>query len=131
MIDRYSRAPMARLWTERTRYEKWWDVEFAALEVRAQRGEIPTESVGRIGESVRFTPEEIQEVEAEVQHDVIAFLTVVAKYVGADSRFVHLGLTSSDVVDTGFALQIKDSMRLHSRRHRRGAGNSKSPGHRV
>jgi adenylosuccinate lyase len=112
MIERYSRKPMARLWTEQARFEKWWDVEYAALEIRAARGDIPADSVERIRETARFTPDEINEVEAEVQHDVIAFLTVIAKHVGADSRFVHLGLTSSDVVDTGFALQIRDSARL-------------------
>jgi adenylosuccinate lyase len=112
MIERYSREPMARIWTEQARYENWWKVEAAVVEARVDRGEIPSDAAAQILQNAKFTSAEIQEVEAEVQHDVIAFLTVVAKYVGPDSRFVHVGLTSSDVVDTAFALQIKDASQL-------------------
>ncbi|MCB1059640.1 MAG: adenylosuccinate lyase [Calditrichaeota bacterium] len=107
MIERYSREPMASLWTEKARYDSWLRVEIAALRARAERGEIDAKVVDQIANSARFTIQEIHEVEAEVHHDVIAFLTVVARYVGANSRLVHLGLTSSDVVDTAFALQIQ------------------------
>jgi adenylosuccinate lyase len=112
MIERYTREPMARVWTEQARFENWWKVELAALEARAARGEVPADVVERIRNSARFTVEEIHEIEADVQHDVIAFLTVVAKHVGSESRYVHQGLTSSDVVDTAFALQIKQASRL-------------------
>jgi adenylosuccinate lyase len=112
MIQRYSRAPMASIWTETARFEAWWKVEIAALEERESRGEIPAGVAQKIKDSARFTCDEIHAVEAEVQHDVIAFLTVVARYVGGDSRYIHLGLTSSDVVDTAFALQMRDASKL-------------------
>jgi adenylosuccinate lyase len=103
---------MARLWTDQARYANWWKVELAVLEVRAERGELPWEVVEQIRASARFTPAEIEAVEAEVQHDVIAFLTVIARHVGENSRFIHQGLTSSDVVDTAIALQIRDAAQL-------------------
>lgn len=112
MIARYSREPMASLWTEEARYQSWLRVEIAALRARATRGEIVSEIVDQIESSARFTLDEIHDVEAEVHHDVIAFLTVVARYVGENSRFVHLGLTSSDIVDTAFALQIQQAGEL-------------------
>jgi adenylosuccinate lyase len=112
MIERYSREPMARIWNEQARYENWWKVEAAVLEARVDRGEIPADVCTQILQAARFSPVEIVEVEAEVQHDVIAFLTVAAKYIGPNSRYVHVGLTSSDVVDTAFALQIKNASRL-------------------
>lgn len=112
MIERYSREPMARIWTEQARYENWWKVELAVVEARAERGEIPVPAAAVIRDRARFTIDQIHEVEAETQHDVIAFLTVMARSVGDDSRFVHVGLTSSDVVDTAFALQMKDAAAL-------------------
>lgn len=112
MIERYSREPMARLWTEHARFENWLRVELAVLDVRAARGELAADSVERIREAANFTVEEIHDVEAEVHHDVIAFLTVLAKYVGPEARIIHQGLTSSDVVDTAFALQIKAAAKL-------------------
>ncbi len=112
MIERYSRKPMSSLWTEEARYDTWLMVELAALRARASRNEIPLDVVEQICQDARYSIDEIHEVEAEVQHDVIAFLTVVARYVGMNSRFVHLGLTSSDVVDTAFALQIKRAAEL-------------------
>ncbi len=100
---------MASLWTEEARYDSWLRVEIASLRARAERGELDTRVVEQIASSAKFSLPEIHEVEAEVHHDVIAFLTVVARYVGENSRFVHLGLTSSDVVDTAFALQIQQA----------------------
>jgi adenylosuccinate lyase len=112
MIERYSREPMARLWSELARFETWWRVELAVLDERESRGEIPEGVTERIRQTARFTVDEIQAVEADVQHDVIAFLTVIAKCVGPNSRYIHQGLTSSDVVDTAFALQIQSAARL-------------------
>ncbi|RPH95397.1 adenylosuccinate lyase, partial [candidate division KSB1 bacterium] len=94
------------------RYAAWWQVELAVLEARVQRGEIPADICDQIRDSARFTVAEIHDVEADVQHDVIAFLTVIAKNVGPNSRHIHAGLTSSDVVDTAFALQIRDASKL-------------------
>ncbi|MFZ5434353.1 MAG: adenylosuccinate lyase [Calditrichota bacterium] len=112
MIARYSREPMAKLWTEQARFDAWWKVEMAVLDAKADRGEIPPDTCDQIRNTARFTPEEISTIEADVQHDVIAFLTVIAGYVGPSSRFIHQGLTSSDIVDTAFALQIKDAAAL-------------------
>lgn len=112
MIERYTRDPMAKVWSERARYENWWKVEIAVLEARVERNEVSADVVDQIRESAAFTVEEIHDVEADVHHDVIAFLTVVARYVGENSRYIHVGLTSSDVVDTAFALQMKDASRL-------------------
>lgn len=112
MIARYSREPMAQLWTDEARFGYWWKVEAAVLDVRAARGEVPEEARDKILGSVRFTPEEIAEEESRVHHDVIAFLTVIARSVGPFSRYIHQGLTSSDVLDTAFALQIKDAASL-------------------
>jgi adenylosuccinate lyase len=112
MIERYSREPMSKIWTENARFSYWWRVEAAVLDARVDRGELPAEVVRRIERDARFTPAEILEVEAEVQHDVIAFLTVIARSVGPESRLIHQGLTSSDVIDTAFALQIKDAAAL-------------------
>ncbi len=103
---------MAKLWTEQARYENWWKVELAALDVRVERGELSKAVADEIRAKAEFTPAEVAQVEAEVQHDVIAFLTVIANYVGENSRFIHQGLTSSDVVDTAFALQIRDASQL-------------------
>ena len=112
MIERYTREPMARVWSEQARYEYWWRVELAVMEARAERSELSMDVVNQIRESVRFTVPEIHDVEADVQHDVIAFLTVIAKHVGPNSRYIHSGLTSSDVIDTAFALQMRDASRL-------------------
>ncbi len=103
---------MAKLWTEQARYENWWKVELAALEIRAERGDVGAAVVDEVRAKAKFSPAEVAQVEAEVQHDVIAFLTVIAKYVGENSRYIHQGLTSSDVVDTAFALQIRDASQL-------------------
>jgi len=112
MIARYSREPMARLCPIKARFEAWWKVELAVLEARAERGEIPPQVCDHIRRTAQFSLEEIAQVEADVQHDVIAFLTVIARYVGPDSRYIHQGLTSSDILDSAFALQIKDAASL-------------------
>ncbi|MDD5087457.1 MAG: adenylosuccinate lyase [bacterium] len=112
MIARYSREPMARLWSDQARFDAWWKVELAVLEARADRGEIPAQVCDHIRRSAQYSAEEIASVEVEVQHDVIAFLTVIAQYVGPDSRYIHMGLTSSDVLDTAFALQMKEAAAL-------------------
>ena len=103
---------MAEIWSDHGRFTRWLQVEIAVCEVQAERGDIPRDAVETIRERANFDPERIAEIEAEVRHDVIAFLTNVAEYVGPDSRFVHYGMTSSDVIDTAMALQIRDAGRL-------------------
>lgn len=112
MIERYSRPEMSRIWSAENRYQKWLDVELYACEAHAELGNIPQDAVERIKSKARFDVERIDEIEKTVKHDVIAFLTSVADYIGDDSRFVHLGLTSSDVLDTSFAMLLKESADL-------------------
>ncbi len=106
MIARYSRPEMARLWSEDAKYEAWLKVELAVCEVYAKRGIIPAEAVGRIKAAARVSAVRIDEIEATTRHDLIAFLTNLEESIGADSRYVHIGMTSSDVVDTAQALQM-------------------------
>ncbi|AJE03372.1 adenylosuccinate lyase [Geobacter pickeringii] len=112
MIERYSRPEMTRIWEPRNRYQKWLDIEIYACEAHADLGNIPAEAVERIKSKANFDVERIDEIERTVKHDVIAFLTSVADYIGDDSRFVHLGLTSSDVLDTSFAMLLAEASDL-------------------
>ena len=112
MIERYSREEMARIWAPENRYRKWLDIELYACEAHAEMGTIPREAVERIKTKASFDINRIDEIEKVVKHDVIAFLTSVADYIGDDSRFVHLGLTSSDVLDTSFAMLLSEASDL-------------------
>ncbi len=112
MISRYTRPEMGQIWTEENKFQKWLDVEIAACEAQAELGRIPEEAVKTIRERARFEVNRIDEIEREVNHDVIAFLTNVAEHVGPDSRFIHLGMTSSDVLDTANGLLLKEAGRL-------------------
>ena len=112
MIDRYTRPAMGRIWTEENKYQCWLQVEAAASAVLAEDGVIPAEAAEAIANKARFSVDRIREIELEVKHDVIAFTTAVAESLkdqGLDgqSRWLHYGLTSNDVVDTAQALQIK------------------------
>ncbi|MBE9537357.1 MAG: adenylosuccinate lyase [Proteobacteria bacterium] len=109
MIERYSRPQMAEIWTQQNKYQKWLDVEIAACEAWAKLGKIPPESLNVIKEKANFDVDKVDEIEKVVKHDVIAFLTSVAEYVGPDSRFIHMGMTSSDVLDTSYAMLLKES----------------------
>jgi adenylosuccinate lyase len=97
---------MARIWSQEAKYEAWLKVELAVCEVYAKRGIIPSEALGRIKAAARVSAARIDEIEATTRHDVIAFLTNLEESIGADSRYVHIGMTSSDVVDTAQALQL-------------------------
>ena len=112
MIERYTRPEMGRIWTLENKYRKWLDVELAVCEVLFQRGEIPPEDYKAIREKATFDVERIDEIERETQHDVIAFLTSVAEFVGPSARFIHEGLTSSDVLDTAFGLLLTEASDL-------------------
>jgi len=112
MISRYTLPEMAAVWSERNRFQKWLDVEILAVEARAERGEVPSEALAEIKSKAAFDPARIAEIEETVNHDVIAFLTNVAESVGKSARFIHYGMTSSDVLDTGLALQMRDAMDL-------------------
>ncbi|MGL5035893.1 MAG: adenylosuccinate lyase, partial [Microcystaceae cyanobacterium] len=112
MIERYTLPEMGNLWTETYKLKTWLDVEIAVCEAQAELGYIPTAAVEEIKAKANFDPERVLEIEAEVRHDVIAFLTNVNEYVGDAGRYIHLGLTSSDVLDTALALQLVASLDL-------------------
>ena len=103
---------MGEIWTDRAKYQSWLDVEVAACEANCQLGKIPEAEMQQIRERATFEPQRILEIEAEVRHDVIAFLTNVNEHVGDAGRYIHVGMTSSDVLDTGLALQLKNSVAL-------------------
>jgi adenylosuccinate lyase len=109
MIPRYSRPEMARLWSDENRFSCWLAVEIAATEVLVERGVVPASALAAIQEKARFDVKRIEEIEREVQHDVIAFVSCVAENVGPEGRWLHYGLTSSDVVDTALAMMMRDA----------------------
>ncbi len=106
MIPRYTRPEMARIWEPENRFRIWLEIETLACEQQAELGVIPKEAVKVIREKGNFDIARIDEIEAEVKHDVIAFLTSVAEYVGPEARFIHQGMTSSDVLDTCLSVQL-------------------------
>ncbi len=109
MIERYTLPEMGAVWSQQNKFQKWLDVEIAVCEVHAEDGTIPAEALSEIKEKAAFTPERISEIEKVTDHDVIAFTTNLAENIGPSSRFVHYGLTSSDVVDTANALLLRES----------------------
>jgi len=110
MIERYSRAEMAKIWESQNRFDKWLQVEILVCEAMAKEGMIPQEAVETIKQKASFSIDRIQEIEETVKHDVIAFLTNIEESVGPDARFIHMGLTSSDILDTAFALQLREAL---------------------
>ena len=112
MIERYSREEMGKIWTLESKFQYYLNVEIAVCEAYAELGEIPKEDVLIIKQRARFDVKRIDEIEREVRHDVIAFLTNVNESLGDLGRYMHVGLTSSDVIDTAFALQIQDSGKI-------------------
>jgi len=103
---------MAAIWTDEAKFQRWLDIEIAAVEARVEAGFVPSEALEVIKEKARFDVEEILEIEKETKHDVIAFLTNVNRNVGPQSRYIHEGLTSSDVGDTCLAMQMRDAGRI-------------------
>ena len=112
MIERYTLPEMGEIWTDNYKLKTWLQVEIAVCEAQAELGYIPQDAVEEIKAKADFDPQRVLEIEAEVRHDVIAFLTNVNEYVGDAGRYIHLGLTSSDVLDTGIALQMVASLNL-------------------
>jgi adenylosuccinate lyase len=106
MIPRYSRPEMVSIWTDKTKYQIWFEIEAHACDALAELGVIPKAAAKTIWDKGGFDPERIDEIERTTKHDVIAFLTNVAEYVGEDARFLHQGMTSSDVLDTCLSVQL-------------------------
>src|SRR5882672_2964440 len=109
MIDRYTLPEMGALWSEQSKFQKWLEVEIAVCEVHAEMGTIPREALEQIKTRAKFSVARINEIEKTTNHDVIAFTTNLAENIGEAARFVHYGLTSSDVVDTANALLLRDA----------------------
>ena len=112
MIDRYSRSPMKDLWTKEAQFEAWLEVEVAVCEYYTRKKRIPEADMARIRKRARIDVPRIEEIEKTTRHDVIAFTTQLAEAIGPSSRFVHLGLTSSDVVDTAWALRMARAAKI-------------------
>ena len=111
MIDRYTRPELARIWSEQTRLESWLAVELAVVEVLAAAGVIDAADLEQIKSHAEFTVEAVKEREQVTDHDVAAFVGVVSQSVGEAGRWIHYGLTSSDVLDTALALQLREAGR--------------------
>jgi len=109
MIERYTRPEIGAIWSDENRFKTWLAVELAACEAHAALGNIPKDALTQIKQKASFNVKRIFEIEEETKHDVIAFLTNVAEYVGDPSRYIHIGMTSSDVLDTALALQMKEA----------------------
>src|SRR5688500_8356734 len=109
MIPRYTHPEMGRIWSEQRRYETWLQVEVAAAEAMAEAGIVPSDAARDLHEKGAFDVARIEEIEKVTQHDVIAFTTAVAEQVGPSARWLHFGLTSSDVVDTAQAIQMREA----------------------
>ena len=109
MIERYTRPEMGRIWSLEHKYETWLQVELLAVEAQVELGRVPAEALEVIKEKAAFDPGRIAEIEAEVRHDVIAFLTSVAENVGPESRYIHLGMTSYDMSDTALGIRMKEA----------------------
>jgi len=112
MIARYTRPAMGRIWEEHNKFQIWLDIEILACEAQAENGVIPRDAVDVIRSKASFDVARIEEIEREVRHDVIAFLTNVGEHVGPEARYIHLGMTSSDVLDTCLAVQMKQAGEL-------------------
>jgi adenylosuccinate lyase len=112
MISRYTRPEMERIWTEQRKFETWLEIELLACEALAELGQIPRDAVKEIRAKASFDVQRVNEIEKETKHDVIAFLTSVGEYIGPLSKYLHYGLTSSDVLDTSLALLLKEASDL-------------------
>ncbi len=112
MIERYTLPEMGEIWTENAKFQSWLKVEIAACEANFSLGKIPEAALKEICLNAKFEVSRIKDIEKEVKHDVIAFLTNINEYVGDSGRYIHVGMTSSDVLDTGLSLQLKDSCEL-------------------
>ena len=109
MIPRYSTPEMSKIWSTKNKFNIWLKIEILACEIQEKLGNIPLNTTKRIKQRASFNEKKVLEIESITRHDMIAFLTNVAEYVGKDSKYIHLGLTSSDILDTCYSIQLVDS----------------------
>src|ERR1044071_7946282 len=112
MIPTRRSSDLGRIWSEENGFQKWLDVEILAAEALAELGKVPKAAIARIRKNARFSVPRIREIEAEVKHEIIAFLSCVAESIGDDARYLHVGMTSSDVMDTALAIQFKEASEI-------------------
>ena len=103
MIDRYTRPEMAALWTKQKKFETWLEVELNATDAWVKLGKVPAEAAAEMRKNAKFTVERVEEIEQSTRHDVVAFTRCVAESLGEESKYLHFGLTSTDVVDTALS----------------------------
>ena len=109
MIERYSRKEMVKIWSQEEKFNIWFQLEAHACDAQAKLGVIPKKSAEIIWEKGKFDINKIDEIEKTTKHDVIAFLTNLAEYIGEDARFIHQGMTSSDILDTTLSIQLRNA----------------------
>jgi len=114
MIERYSLPKMSSIWQEEFKFQTMLDIELLALEALAKEEKVPQDALKRINKKAKFNLREIKKIEAKTQHDVVAFVTNVAQYIGGDAKYLHLGLTSSDILDTTLGVQLKAASNILS-----------------
>ena len=112
MIPRYSRNEIKQIWEPENKFRIWLNIEIAICEALENKGLIPSQSLKNIKKKSAFNVQRIDQIEKEVKHDVIAFLTNIAENVGYDSKFIHMGVTSSDIIDTALSIQLKQSSKI-------------------
>lgn len=112
MIDRYSREIMRKIWSDENRFKTWLEIELQACEALCELGQVPEQALRTIKKKARFDVQRINEIEKITKHDVIAFTTCVAEYVGEDARYIHWGLTSSDILDTSFSMLLREAAQV-------------------
>ncbi|MBN1913536.1 MAG: adenylosuccinate lyase [Candidatus Omnitrophica bacterium] len=112
MIERYSLSEMSKIWQDEFKFKSMLDIEIFALEALAKKKQVPQDAVRRIRRKARFNIREIKKIEEKTQHDVVAFINNVAQYVGSDAKYLHMGLTSSDILDTTLGIQLKEASNI-------------------
>ena len=112
MIPRYNRPKIEAIWSENNKFQIWTDIECLIAEQLANLGEIPKEAAEDIRKKAKFNVEEINEIEKETRHDVIAYINNVSSYIGDNAKYFHHGVTSSDIIDTSFSIQLKQSSEI-------------------
>jgi adenylosuccinate lyase len=125
MIPRYKRKEISKIWEPENKFNIWLKIELLICEALSNRGDIPKDSFKTIKKNARFDIDRIDVIEKDVKHDVIAFLTNIGENIGHDSRFVHMGVTSSDIIDTAFSIQLKQSCSVLKRELKRLLNNLK------
>jgi len=110
MIDRYTRPEMAALWTKQKKFETWLEVELNATDAWVKLGKVPAEAAAAMRKNAKFTVERVEEIEQSTRHDVVAFTRCVAESLGDESKYLHFGLTSTDVVDTALSSIVSQAL---------------------